>query len=85
MKTKYRSIVLHSKNLLVGMGKMIKNYKHKVSFHPGQFNVLCSPKAEIVKKTIFELNQSHPSVKSPNVLQDAFRKCDNLRNPHVGL
>jgi UV DNA damage endonuclease len=44
-------------NLLVGMGKMIKNYKHKVSFHPGQFNVLCSPKEEIVKKTIFELNQ----------------------------
>ncbi len=45
------------KNLLLGMGKLIKNYKHKVSYHPGPFNVLCSPKEEVVKKTIFEINQ----------------------------
>lgn len=45
------------RNLLLGMGKLIKNYKHKVSYHPGQFNVLCSPRQDVVEKTIFELNQ----------------------------
>jgi UV DNA damage endonuclease len=45
------------KNLLSGMGKLIKSYKHKVSYHPGQFNVLCSPRPDVVEKTIYELNQ----------------------------
>lgn len=44
-------------DLMKIIGKYIKKYKHKVSFHPGPFNCLASPKHEVMNKTIFELNQ----------------------------
>jgi UV DNA damage endonuclease len=45
------------KNLLSGIGKLVKLYNHRVSYHPGPFNVLCSPNKGVVEKTIYELNQ----------------------------
>jgi UV DNA damage endonuclease len=68
------------RNLLLGMGKLIKNYKHKVSYHPGQFNVLCSPKSDVVQKTIYELNQH-------SLIMDLMELDDNTFyniNIHVG-
>lgn len=45
------------RNLLSGIGKLVKLYNHRVSYHPGPFNVLCSPNRDVVEKTIYELNQ----------------------------
>lgn len=45
------------KKLMKKAGDLTKKYKHKISAHPGQFNCLASPTPEIVKKTIFELEQ----------------------------
>ena len=45
------------KNLMKTAGDLVKKYGHKVSFHPGPFNCLASPTPEVVKKTIYELEQ----------------------------
>jgi UV DNA damage endonuclease len=68
------------RNILSGMGKLIKTYKHKVSYHPGQFNVLCSPKEDVVQKTIYELNQH-------SLIMDLMELDDNPFyniNIHIG-
>ena len=38
-------------------GDYARKYKHRLTFHPGPFNVLGSPKDSVVTKTIKELNQ----------------------------
>jgi len=45
------------KFLMKTAGNLAKKYNHKLSFHPGPFNCLASPNPDVVKKTIFELNQ----------------------------
>lgn len=45
------------KNLLKGAGALIKKYEQRVTFHPGPFNILPSPKPEVVENTIKELRQ----------------------------
>jgi UV DNA damage endonuclease len=45
------------KNLMISAGKLIKEYQHKSSFHPGQFCCLASPTSQVVDNTIFELEQ----------------------------
>lgn len=45
------------KNLLEDIGNKIKKNDLRVSYHPGPFNVLASENENVVKKTIFELNQ----------------------------
>ena len=42
---------------LMDIGDFIKGHDHRVSFHPGPFNVLGSDNLETVNKTIRELNQ----------------------------
>jgi len=39
------------------VGDYAKKFKHRLTFHPGPFNVLGSPKDSVVVKTIKELNQ----------------------------
>ena len=43
--------------LLHEIGQTIIQSGHRVGFHPGQFNVLPSPNKDIVKKTVYDLNQ----------------------------
>jgi UV DNA damage endonuclease len=43
--------------LLQGVGRIAKENKQRLSFHPGPFNVLCSPNEPVVKKTVKDLNQ----------------------------
>jgi UV DNA damage endonuclease len=45
------------KNLMRGAGTLVKSYGHKVSLHPGPFNCLASPNEDVVRKTIYELEQ----------------------------
>lgn len=45
------------RNLLSGLGNLVIQYGHRLSFHPGPFNVLASPNPEVVRKTVLELNK----------------------------
>lgn len=45
------------KNLLKGAGTLAQKYGQRITFHPGQFNILCSPKPDVVEKAIKELRQ----------------------------
>ena len=49
--------IMKIKNLLSGLGNLVKQYNHRLSFHPGPFNVLASPSESVVKKTVSELNK----------------------------
>lgn len=44
-------------NILKGVGTLVNKYNQRISFHPGPFNVLCSPKQDVVDKTVKELNK----------------------------
>jgi UV DNA damage endonuclease len=44
-------------NILKAIGEHANKNNQSLSFHPGPFNVLCSPKQSVVQKTIKELNQ----------------------------
>lgn len=44
-------------NVLKGVGTLVQRYGHRVSFHPGPFNVLGSPNPTLVDKTIRDLDQ----------------------------
>ena len=41
--------------LLKSIGDIAKKYNHRLTFHPGQYNVLASPNNKYVKKTIEDL------------------------------
>ena len=43
--------------LLAGIGHYATKHGHRLSFHPGPFNILGSLKPEVVRRTIKELNQ----------------------------
>ena len=43
--------------LLTQIGDLSKSLNQRLTFHPGPFNVLCSPTSDVVKRTIIELNQ----------------------------
>ena len=45
------------KALLKGAGTLAKKYDQRLSFHPGPFTILASPKPGVVDKAIKELNQ----------------------------
>ncbi len=50
-----------AKPLLKQIGNLAKKYGHRLTFHPGQYNVLASPNSKYVKKTIEDL-QYHADV-----------------------
>jgi UV DNA damage endonuclease len=45
------------KDALYYAGSLAIKYDQRLSFHPGQFNVLCSPNEKTVANTIIDLNQ----------------------------
>jgi len=45
------------KKLLSGLGVLANKYDQRLTFHPGPFNVLCSPNEDVVKRTINDLNK----------------------------
>jgi len=44
------------KHLLSGLGHLVKKYGHRITFHPGPFNVLVSPNDNVVENTIKDLS-----------------------------
>ena len=47
--------------LLKSIGQKARDYNHRLTFHPGQFNVLGTPRAKVLKQTILDL-QYHADV-----------------------
>jgi len=45
------------KNLLKGAGTLAMKYGQRITFHPGQFNILTSSREDVVLKTLKELRQ----------------------------
>ena len=45
------------KKLFSGLGVLANKYDQRLTFHPGPFNVLCSPNEDVVKRTINDLNK----------------------------
>ncbi len=45
------------KTILAGVGTLAEKYNQRLTFHPGPFNVLCSPSEDVVKRTINDLNK----------------------------
>ena len=54
--------------------------KQRITFHPGHFNVLCSPNPAVVKKTIKELNQHSQIMDIMGLSNTVYNKI----NIHVG-
>jgi len=44
------------KNLLAGAGHLVNKYGHRITSHPGPFNVLVSPNERVVQNTITDLS-----------------------------
>jgi UV DNA damage endonuclease len=68
------------KNLLNGLGNLVRQYNHRLSFHPGPFNVLASPSENVVKKTISELDKHSEIMDMIGLPVSPFSKI----NIHVG-
>jgi len=54
--------------------------RQRLTFHPGHFNVLCSPNPAVVKKTIKELNQHSQIMDIMGLSKTVYNKI----NIHVG-
>lgn len=72
----YRKI----KTLLRGVGNLAKRYGQRLTFHPGPFNVLASPKNDVVQKTIIELNKHSQIMDMMGLSTTPYNKI----NIHVG-
>lgn len=44
-------------DLMEQIGEFVHQHNLRISFHPGQFDVLASPNPEIVRKTVYDLDQ----------------------------
>jgi len=68
------------RNLLSGLGNLVSQYGHRLSFHPGPFNVLASPNPDVVRKTISELNKHSEIMDMIGLPASPYSKI----NIHVG-
>ena len=68
------------KDTLANVGKLSKEYGQRLTFHPGPFNVLCSPREDVVNKTILELNKHSEIMDMMNLSRTHYNKI----NIHVG-
>lgn len=68
------------KDTLSNAGKLSKEYGQRLTFHPGPFNVLCSPREDVVNKTILELNKHSEIMDMMNLSRTHYNKI----NIHVG-
>jgi UV DNA damage endonuclease len=72
--------ILKIKNIMSGLGNLIKQYNHRVGFHPGPFNVLASPNQDVITKTVAELNRHSEIMDMIGLPKTPFSKI----NIHVG-
>lgn len=68
------------KSLLEEAGQLAQKFDHRLSFHPGPFNVLASTKAGVVKNTLKELNQHAAIMDLMKLSKSPFNKI----NIHIG-
>jgi UV DNA damage endonuclease len=68
------------KKILLIAGDLSKEYNQRLTFHPGPFNVLCSPKKDVVDKTIKELNKHSEIMDMMGLSASPYNKI----NIHVG-
>lgn len=68
------------KEQLVKVGALAKKYNQRLTFHPGQFNVLLSPHENIVKNTIKELSFHAAVMDIMDLPRSAYAKI----NIHLG-
>jgi UV DNA damage endonuclease len=66
--------------LAAKVGPFITLYNMRLSFHPGQFDVLASPNPEVVSKTIYDLDQ-HARIMD---LMDLPQDHNSAINIHIG-
>ena len=45
------------RKVLSEIGEFVKKHNHRITFHPGPFNVLASPNQDVVRKTLADLNK----------------------------
>jgi UV DNA damage endonuclease len=62
------------------IGEYVHQHDLRISFHPGQFDVLASPNEEVVRKTIYDLDQ-HARIMDLMLLPKDYRAPINI---HVG-
>lgn len=62
------------------VGKFVEENDMRLSFHPGQFDVLASPKEDVVEKTIWDLDQ-HSNIMNLMCLPRDYRSPINI---HIG-
>ena len=68
------------KNILFQCGKKVMGRGHRITFHPGPFNVLASSSEIVIKKTIKELRQHGEIMDLLGLPQTPFAKI----NIHLG-
>ena len=68
------------KLVLSQVGEYVKEHDHRLTFHPGPFNVLASPSDNVIKKTIVELNKHSQIMDMIGLPESPFSKI----NIHVG-
>ncbi|EMR03505.1 UV DNA damage repair endonuclease UvsE [Cesiribacter andamanensis] len=67
-------------DLLQTIGSTVQQYNHRISFHPGPFNVLASENEGVVAKTLKELDQHSQIMDLMGLDRSPFYKI----NIHVG-
>jgi UV DNA damage endonuclease len=68
------------KDIAEQIGEYVHQHGLRISFHPGQFDVLASPNEEVVRKTIYDLDQ-HARIMDLMLLPQNY---DAPINIHVG-
>lgn len=66
--------------LMAQVGQFVKQHNMRISFHPGQFDVLASPNESVVNKTIYDLDQ-HARIMDLMLLPKSY---DAPINIHIG-
>ena len=67
-------------SILQKMGKFAKDNNHRITFHPGPFNKLCSPKESVVLNTINNLEKHGQIFDMMNLSRSHLNKI----NIHIG-
>lgn len=66
--------------LMAQVGNFVQQHSMRISFHPGQFDVLASPNENVVNKTIYDLDQ-HARIMDLMLLPKSY---DAPINIHIG-
>jgi UV DNA damage endonuclease len=67
-------------SLAKNVGLIVSAHNMRLSFHPGQFDVLASPNPDVVSKTIYDLDQ-HARIMDLMELPQDYRAAINI---HIG-